>query len=66
MPELRAHAWPGPPGCSGVATIASRILGLVREQVLAYYFGAGDANDAFRVASSASPTSSATCSPKAR
>jgi putative peptidoglycan lipid II flippase len=30
--------------------MASRILGLVRDQVLAYYFGAGDANDAFRVA----------------
>src|SRR3954469_9351799 len=38
-------------GVFGVATIASRILGLAREQVMAYYFGAGDANDAFRVAS---------------
>ncbi len=38
-------------GVFGLATITSRILGLVREQVLAYYFGAGDANDAFRVAS---------------
>ena len=37
-------------GVFGLATIASRILGLVRDQVLAYYFGAGDANDAFRVA----------------
>jgi putative peptidoglycan lipid II flippase len=35
----------------GLATITSRILGLVRDQVLAFYFGAGDANDAFRVAS---------------
>jgi putative peptidoglycan lipid II flippase len=35
----------------GLATITSRILGLAREQVMAYYFGAGDANDAFRVAS---------------
>jgi putative peptidoglycan lipid II flippase len=47
----------GPPrlarsaGVFGVATITSRILGLAREQVMAYYFGAGDANDAFRVAS---------------
>jgi len=47
----------GPPrlarsaGVFGLATITSRILGLVREQVMAYYFGAGDANDAFRVAS---------------
>ena len=46
----------GPPrlarsaGVFGLATITSRILGLVRDQVLAYYFGAGDANDAFRVA----------------
>ena len=38
-------------GFFGLATIASRILGLVRDQVLAFYFGAGDANDAFRVAS---------------
>jgi putative peptidoglycan lipid II flippase len=37
-------------GVFGLATIASRILGLVRDQVLAYYFGAGDAMDAFRVA----------------
>jgi putative peptidoglycan lipid II flippase len=34
----------------GLATITSRILGLVRDQVLAYYFGAGNAMDAFRVA----------------
>ena len=46
----------GPPrlarsaGVFGLATITSRILGLAREQVMAYYFGAGDANDAFRVA----------------
>src|SRR5688500_3123977 len=37
-------------GLFGLATMASRILGLVRDQVLAYYFGAGDAIDAFRVA----------------
>ena len=38
-------------GLFGLATITSRILGLVRDQVVAFYFGAGDANDAFRVAS---------------
>ena len=38
-------------GLFGLATIASRVLGLVRDQVLAFYFGAGDANDAFRIAS---------------
>ncbi len=38
-------------GIFGLATITSRILGLARDQVLAFYFGAGDANDAFRVAS---------------
>lgn len=38
-------------GLFGLATITSRILGLARETVLAHYFGAGDANDAFRVAS---------------
>ena len=38
-------------GIFGLATITSRILGLARDQVIAFYFGAGDANDAFRVAS---------------
>lgn len=37
-------------GLFGLATMTSRILGLVRDQVLAFYFGAGDVNDAFRVA----------------
>jgi putative peptidoglycan lipid II flippase len=37
-------------GLFGLATMTSRLLGLVRDQVLSYYFGAGDANDAFRVA----------------
>jgi len=38
-------------GLFGLATMTSRLLGLVRDQVLAFYFGAGDAMDAFRVAS---------------
>jgi putative peptidoglycan lipid II flippase len=38
-------------GIFGLATITSRILGLARDQVLAFYFGADDINDAFRVAS---------------
>ena len=33
-----------------LATMASRILGLIREQVLAFLFGAGVATDAFNVA----------------
>lgn len=37
-------------GLISVATMASRILGLVRDQVLAYLFGAGNAMDAFNVA----------------
>ncbi len=37
-------------GLIGIATMTSRVLGLVREQVLAFYFGAGDAMDAFNVA----------------
>ncbi len=37
-------------GLFGLATMASRVLGLLRDQVLAYYFGAGDAMDAYRVA----------------
>jgi putative peptidoglycan lipid II flippase len=35
---------------AGAATMASRILGVVREQVLAAYFGAGNAMDAYNVA----------------
>jgi putative peptidoglycan lipid II flippase len=37
-------------GVIGIATMTSRVLGLVRDQVLAYFFGAGDAMDAFRIA----------------
>src|SRR5262245_30647075 len=37
-------------GLFGLATMTSRLLGLVREQVIAYYFGAGNAVDAYRVA----------------
>ena len=38
-------------GVIGLATLASRLLGLARDRVLAHYFGAGDAMDAFNVAS---------------
>ena len=38
-------------GVVGAATLASRLLGLVRDLVLAYRFGATDAMDAFNVAS---------------
>jgi putative peptidoglycan lipid II flippase len=37
-------------GAMGLATFFSRILGLIREQVFAYLFGAGNATDAFNVA----------------
>lgn len=37
-------------GIVGVATMSSRLLGLAREQVLAYLFGAGREMDAFNVA----------------
>jgi putative peptidoglycan lipid II flippase len=37
-------------GVVGAATMTSRVLGLVREQVLAYWFGASDAMDAYLVA----------------
>lgn len=37
-------------GVTGAATLTSRILGVVREQVLASAFGASDAMDAFNVA----------------
>src|SRR5215210_7835611 len=37
-------------GAMGAATFLSRIMGLVREQVFAILFGAGNATDAFNVA----------------
>jgi len=37
-------------GIIGSATLTSRVLGLIRDQVLAYLFGAGNAMDAFNVA----------------
>jgi putative peptidoglycan lipid II flippase len=37
-------------GVVGAATMTSRVLGLAREQVLAYWFGASDAMDAYLVA----------------
>ena len=37
-------------GTIGAATLTSRLLGLVRDQALAYLFGAGNAMDAFNVA----------------
>ncbi len=37
-------------GTVGAATLLSRVLGLVREQVMATFFGAGFATDAFNVA----------------
>ena len=37
-------------GIVSIAVMFSRILGLVREQVFAYYFGAGFLNDAYQVA----------------
>ncbi|HUR35067.1 MAG TPA: murein biosynthesis integral membrane protein MurJ [Vicinamibacterales bacterium] len=46
LPDRIAHA----AGLAGAATLASRLLGLVREQVLAALFGAGDQMDAYLVA----------------
>jgi putative peptidoglycan lipid II flippase len=37
-------------GLTGAATLASRVLGLVRDQVIAAFFGAGNDMDAFVVA----------------
>ena len=37
-------------GAMGAATFLSRIMGLVREQVFAYLFGAGNMTDAYQVA----------------
>jgi len=62
-PEMPAgSAMPGPSpgpaaprlarsaGLIGIATMTSRVLGLVRDQVMAYLFGAGNAVDAYNVA----------------
>jgi putative peptidoglycan lipid II flippase len=38
-------------GLIGIATLTSRLLGLVRDRTYAHFFGAGDAMDAFIVAS---------------
>jgi putative peptidoglycan lipid II flippase len=37
-------------GLISIATVTSRVLGLVRDRVLAHFFGAGDAMDAYNVA----------------
>ena len=37
-------------GAMGIATLLSRLMGLVREQVFAFLFGAGNMTDAFNVA----------------
>jgi putative peptidoglycan lipid II flippase len=37
-------------GVIGAATMTSRLLGLVRDQVLAFLFGAGDQMDAYNIA----------------
>ena len=49
-PHDRPTAWAAPRASAGVATLASRILGLARDQVLAALFGAGNEMDAFIVA----------------
>lgn len=60
MPAGSAMAGPAPgpaaprlarsAGLIGIATMTSRVLGLVRDQVMAYLFGAGNAVDAYNVA----------------
>jgi putative peptidoglycan lipid II flippase len=58
MSTVEQPASPAPPsdriarhaGLTGAATLASRVLGLVRDQVLAAFFGAGNDMDAFVVA----------------
>jgi putative peptidoglycan lipid II flippase len=45
-----AHSISRSAGVIGVATVASRVLGLVRDQVMAYLFGAGGQMDAYMAA----------------
>jgi putative peptidoglycan lipid II flippase len=50
IPQLPARRLARSAGVIGVATMTSRVLGLVRDQVMAYLFGAGNAVDAYNVA----------------
>nr|MBN2276702.1 murein biosynthesis integral membrane protein MurJ [candidate division Zixibacteria bacterium] len=47
MDKLRSQSFAGSAGTVSLATAFSRVLGLIREQVVAYFFGAGMATDAF-------------------
>jgi putative peptidoglycan lipid II flippase len=49
-PERRREGLARHAGVTGVATLASRVLGLARDQVLAWFFGASNEMDAFVVA----------------
>lgn len=49
-PRSETHAVARNAGAVGVATMLSRVLGLVRDQTMAVLFGAGMATDAFNVA----------------
>ncbi len=46
----KSENWIRAAGLMGIATLLSRVLGLVREQVFAILFGAGNFTDAFNVA----------------
>lgn len=53
MPDQKGRQKPSLYGATAIlaaSTFLSRILGLVREQVFAYFFGAGTATDAFQIA----------------
>src|SRR5215470_19552096 len=49
-PSEQQHRLARSAASAGAATMTSRVLGLVRDQVLASMFGAGNAMDAFNVA----------------
>jgi putative peptidoglycan lipid II flippase len=49
-PGEKSHSVARSAGIVSIAVMGSRVLGLVREQVMANYFGAGFVNDAFQVA----------------
>jgi putative peptidoglycan lipid II flippase len=50
IPQPAARRLARSAGVIGIATMTSRVLGLVRDQVMAYLFGAGNAVDAYNVA----------------
>ena len=53
---MQSHRIVRAAGVVGMATLLSRILGYVRDMVIAYFFGTAEAADAFQKAAALYPT----------